>query len=360
VGVLNDRFVLRDLSLPTRLTLSLFLMSVGVGYFSALVQLHFAGGAKAGEPLPGPAEVEKSYHGDRDRSRPVSRFEHLLVADSDDFSGQGTMKPAFTTKSRSDWDAFVANIVAQKGEAGKQALLAEREGERKAVIEWIRVGGTQFGDFKKAFEDDKFVLSDTVTDPITADYLDKPEGGHRVVKIKALFEQRCTDCHGADGRSNKARKYPFEDVDKLKKYVEVKAGNTGMSLDKLAQTTHVHLLAFSMLYGLTGFLFSLTTYPALIRYVISPLALFAQLCDISCWWLARANPFFAQVILVTGGVVGLSVAIQILGSLFDMYGGRGKMVLFVIIVAGALGGGWVHQTVIKPYLDSEAAAAVQK
>ena len=45
--------------------------------------------------------------------------------------------------------------------------------------------------------------------------------------------------------------------------------------------------------------------------LIAPLPLLAQVADISCWWLARLEgPIgeqFAQAILVTGGIVGLSL-----------------------------------------------------
>src|SRR5262245_40016052 len=37
----SPRFVLRNLTLAPRLVIAIFLVSVGVGYFSALVQLHF-------------------------------------------------------------------------------------------------------------------------------------------------------------------------------------------------------------------------------------------------------------------------------------------------------------------------------
>ena len=74
----------------------------------------------------------------------------------------------------------------------------------------------------------------------------------------------------------------------------------GMSLSKLAQTTHVHMLGFSMLYGLTGLLFAFTSYPVFVRVLIAPLPLLAQIIDISFWWLARLDepygPGFAAAI----------------------------------------------------------------
>ena len=54
------RTVLRDLPLSARLVLALFMISVGLGYFSALVQLHFQQ-APAGKLLPGADEAKATY-----------------------------------------------------------------------------------------------------------------------------------------------------------------------------------------------------------------------------------------------------------------------------------------------------------
>jgi hypothetical protein len=59
---LLPRWTLRDLPLVGRMVVSVFLIAVGVGYFSALVQLHFQQAAR-GQLLPGPAEVTHAYHG---------------------------------------------------------------------------------------------------------------------------------------------------------------------------------------------------------------------------------------------------------------------------------------------------------
>ena len=57
-----DRLVLRNLPLPTRLMLAAFLISVGIGYLSALVQLHFQH-APAGQLLPDGDDATAIYSG---------------------------------------------------------------------------------------------------------------------------------------------------------------------------------------------------------------------------------------------------------------------------------------------------------
>ena len=75
------------------------------------------------------------------------------------------------------------------------------------------------------------------------------------------------------------------------------------------------------------------------RCVLSPLVLIAQVIDVACWWLARleppAGPYFALAIMGTGAVVGLGLVLQIMLSLLNMYGRKGKLVLVLLFLAGA-------------------------
>jgi hypothetical protein len=451
----SPRFSLRDLPLAPRLVIAAFLICVGLGYFSALVQLHFQHAAE-GQLLPGKEEAISTYHGNN-----RSVLERVLTAPEDRvFSGNGTMRPAFTTQSagwRHDVRARGETVVRREREGELEVLLhwtrngadakayeedsyplpdelrnhpitkdylitadraptpslmervlttmpgptvpfsgdgsmvpalttrstgwkkaikekpeaqvrQEREGERLALLSWIRAGAR-----KEAYEADKFTLPAALAkQPITEDFVaEDPKG--KAVKIKTLIEVRCARCH--DGGNTKAGRAPlatFEDVSaycesdapanvaataaeprvKLRTLIQDrcvrchtrtepvmdKAGRApletyeqlaayaapessgGMPLRGLAQTTHVHLLGFSMLFALTGLVFSFTSYPLWMRAVFGPFTLVAQVIDISCWWLGRLNPLFAQVILITGGLVALGLLIQILGSLFNLFG----------------------------------------
>jgi hypothetical protein len=69
--------------------------------------------------------------------------------------------------------------------------------------------------------------------------------------------------------------------------------------------------------------------------------------------MGRADPRFAQAIVVTGGIVGVSLFVQIVGSLFNMFGRVGKIVLILLILGGGLGGYLVKERFIDPYLHAE-------
>ena len=63
-------------------------------------------------------------------------------------------------------------------------------------------------------------------------------------------------------------------------------------------------------------------------------------------------------ILGTGGVVGLGLAVQILGTLFDLYGRKGRFVLILLFLLVAVGFFFLYTQAISPALDAEKAAKV--
>jgi hypothetical protein len=121
----------------------------------------------------------------------------------------------------------------------------------------------------------------------------------------------------------------------------------------------VHLLGLAMLYGLTGLLFTFTGYPGWVRGVLGPLPLLAQVADIGFWWLARTDPAYAQAVIVSGAAVGLGVALQILLSLFSMFGRAGKLVVVLLLLSGCVGGLVVKDRVIDPYPAREAPGVTE-
>src|SRR4051812_33677562 len=98
MSVTSPSFTLRDLPFAARLTLAVFLISVGVGYMFALVQLHFQD-AKPGTAFPTLEDAVIKFHG-RTGEAPKPRILVLIAADAKlPFTGTGQMSAAFTTRS---------------------------------------------------------------------------------------------------------------------------------------------------------------------------------------------------------------------------------------------------------------------
>ena len=342
----TPRFTLRDLPLPAKLVVTVFLLSVGVGYFSALVQIHFQHSDKNGEAMPTPANVVAVFAGKKwdagGGPAPVSRLESLVSGPKTGALTSSNMTPAFFDKD----EAYKQEIKKRP----RAEVDAEREAERLAVVAWSKLAP----DARKAAYD--------------ADRAEGPEFGGKAVKIKTILKARCETCHAAGGDKSDIPLDTYDALDKLMKVGAAAPPGGGwvdsgkqIGLVKLTQSTHAHLLSFSMLFSLTGLVFAFTSYPTVARCVLSPLVLLAQVADVSCWWLARLDapygPYFAYCILGTGGVVGMGLAAQIVLSVFAMYGRKGKVgVLLVFLVGGAVGG-LVMLKVVKPYLDKEKADA---
>jgi hypothetical protein len=343
---------------------AVFLVSVGVGYFSALVQLHFQV-ASPGEVLPTVADTTTAYHGD---VHLVSALERLLTADErKPFNGKGSMRPAFFLQS-SGWEVAMRKMARKlesetKGKPDdatvERELRKERELEIQSLLQWIRDGAKQ-----EAFDNDEFAIHEDKLPPdvrglkVNNDFVITAETGGQTVRLQNLIKRRCARCHNATGDTG-AADAPLKSYEDVQAYL-LPERRGGMGLTRLAQTTHVHLLGFAMLYGLTGFLFSLTSYPRAFRLLVAPLPLLAQLIDIGCWWLARIDPTYAQVIAVTGGIVAAGLGMHILLTLFNLFDRTGKGILALLLIVSA-GGGYVFvDRVIGPYLIQEKQAAVPR
>ena len=350
---------LRALPLSARLVLTVFLFSVGLGYLSALMQLYYQHADKSkGQLIPGRDETIRIFHDQTHNlppdKLPKGRIEELLTADPDQkLITKAQMRTAFTDDS-DDWQDEIVNRSLKKKVPVDQAILMlreEREGERLAVLAWIHAERP-----KSAYDQDSFTLpADWKKEqPITAKYV--LDGG-KAVKFKSIVTDRCVRCHK---RGGEATNVPFESFSQIQTFVPLHTQQPRMPLKNLAQSTHVHLLGFSMLYGLTGLILAFSSYSRLLRYLLCPLPLVAQVLDIGCWWLAReATPyglFFAAAIPITGGIVALGLLAHIFLSVFDLFDGPGKIVL-VVVLASAGAGGFLY---VKPIVETEIKRAQQE
>lgn len=362
----HPRFTLRDLPLPAKLVVSAFLLSVGLGYCSAMVQLHMKHSSQDGSPLPTPADVIERFSGYKefDGTFPKSKIEALISGDPHGGFNKANMTPAFFEESDK---AYKKVADKPKDDPKRKAIDAERDGERMALIAFINAPPDQR---KEAYSADKFTLpTERKGKPITEEFLaDGTAVADGQVKIQSLLGERCGRCHDNQQKPNFAK---FEELEPLITAPAPETFDSGgkvwvksslqMTEEGLTQSTHAHLLSFSMLFALTGFVYAFTSHPGFVRCVLAPIVLVAQVADVSCWWLARLDlpygPMFAQTIMATGAVVGLGLVLQIVLSLFNMYAMKGKVVLLVLFLLAGGGFYLLGDKVIKPRLAEEKQKA---
>ncbi len=354
----RPRYTLRDLPLPAKLVVSAFLLSVGLGYCSAMVQLHMKHSDMEGNPLPSPDDVVERFSRFTlfDGTYPQSKIETLVSGDPEGGFNASNMTPAFYGESDKDYKK-VSSL--PKDDPKRKKVDADRAGERAALVAFINLPVEQR---KAIYDADAMDVPDTLKGKaITEDFVDNGK-----VKVQTLLSERCGRCHDNQQKPTFGK---FEELEPLITApvpetfesggkVWVKSAKT-MTIDCLTQSTHAHLLSFAMLFALTGFVYAFTSHPGFVRAVLAPVVLVAQVADVSCWWLARMDlpygPMFAMTIMATGGVVGLGLMLQILLSLFNMWGGKGKLVLLLMFLIAAGGFYAVYVNAIKPGLDAEKA-----
>src|SRR5262249_47598613 len=134
---------LNQLPFRTRRALSLLLAAAAIGFLVLVVAGYFQ--------LTPPSSLLPEF-GELDRlifeaGKPRCQIERLLEANDATMSG-GSMRPAFTEKSVG-WEAAIKDLM----EAEMSQLIAEREGERLAVLDWIRSGAS-----REEYEKDNHLL----------------------------------------------------------------------------------------------------------------------------------------------------------------------------------------------------------
>jgi hypothetical protein len=152
--------------------------------------------------------------------------------------------------------------------------------ERSQIFQWIRAGATAEG----------------------------------YPKVKPILEQKCAPCHSTQSGMPILPLTSFEDVKK------VATPDTGVSLLSLARVSHIHLFGISIIFLLTGAIFSLSMTPIWFRVAVIVIPYLAIIMDIGSWWATKYyDPVFAYIVLVGGAFMGLAMACQILVSLWDMW-----------------------------------------
>jgi hypothetical protein len=230
------------------------------------------------------------------------------------------------------------------------------DGERIALLAWIKNG------YKKEYYENSQLQGYPLTGALDSLKISPPmvhiteDGSQRFANIEGIIESRCVRCHDANAGGSAAN-FPLNTYEEFTDYCAPEK-SSAKSLEKLALSSHVHLLGFAMLYGITGFCLAMTGFPNFLKVIIAPSALIIQVIEISCWWFARMDeplgPLFASAIPVLGGLVALGLLSQILFSLWDMFEISGRKFIITLLIIGAIFGGIIGIKVILPYLKEEA------
>ena len=162
---------------------------------------------------------------------------------------------------------------------GPMATMASPD-ERKRILNWIHTGAT-----KKRF-----------------------------AAVAPIFKNNCMSCHNPQVNRSLPSLASYDEIKKLVKT------DTGENIVSLARVSHIHLFGISLIFMVTGGIFALSTTPIWLRVVVVVIPYLTIIVDIGSWWLTKyLSPTFAYVVLISGGGMGLALAVQIFIPLWEMW-----------------------------------------
>ncbi len=132
-------------------------------------------------------------------------------------------------------------------------------------------------------------------------------------EIMAVVEQNCLDCH--DGSNPHLSN--LDGYDNIKQLV---VQDTGTDLHTLVRVSHIHLFGVTFIFFIMGFIFSHAWLrPVWLKSVVMFTPFVCIAADVSSWYFTKLYAGFAWVVLISGGLMGLSFAIMWFISMYQMW-----------------------------------------
>lgn len=130
--------------------------------------------------------------------------------------------------------------------------------------------------------------------------------------IAPILNRDCITCH--DPRVNPS----LPDLTHYHGVSEV-AHSGGASLPLLVRVSHIHLFGIAFILYFIGRVFLLCDINVYVKRVAVVIPFAAMLMDILSWFITKSVPIFAYVVVVSGALMGLSMGVQILLSIYQMW-----------------------------------------
>ena len=145
-------------------------------------------------------------------------------------------------------------------------------------------------------------------------WLDRGGRAEDFPSVAQLFSTNCAGCHNPKSGLSIPPLTSYEDVAKVVRQ------DPGPSVSQLARVSHIHLFGISIIFLLTGAIFSLSTTPVWLRVGLVVLPYVTILMDIGSWWATRYfSPTFAYIVIGGGALMGMALALQIFIPLWEMW-----------------------------------------
>jgi len=136
------------------------------------------------------------------------------------------------------------------------------------------------------------------------------------VDILPVIERQCLKCHSAEAAQQLAKLPLLDSYQEIKKVADV---DTGLSLLTRVKLSHMHLPGIGLVLPGIGSIFCLAELQPLIKYALIVTPFIAILADSLAWYLTKWDPVYTYTVVIAGGLLGASMAAQILISLYQIW-----------------------------------------
>lgn len=131
-------------------------------------------------------------------------------------------------------------------------------------------------------------------------------------KIKPILDRDCVICHTPTINPSLPDLTHYETVSEL-------AHAGGATLPTLVRVSHIHLFGIAFILFFIGKIFLLCDMNVHVKRVAVVIPFAAMLLDVISWFITKTTPSFAYVVVYSGALMGLSMGLQILLSIYQMW-----------------------------------------
>ena len=131
--------------------------------------------------------------------------------------------------------------------------------------------------------------------------------------VKPILDTSCNTCHSSAAQVADVVLETYEDN---KEYL---VQDTGKPVPRLVAISHTHILAAVTVVFILVSIFCATTYPMQLKVILCAWSYFTIALDVGGWWLAKASPNLAFMVILGGASMGTAWGLLIVLPLIEMW-----------------------------------------
>ena len=131
--------------------------------------------------------------------------------------------------------------------------------------------------------------------------------------VKPIVDKRCVSCH--DGSNPHLPN--LSGFDNIKKVTEK---DTGTDIFTLVRVSHIHLFGLTFVFFIMGSMFAHAYFrPVWLKCAIVAMPFVSLVLDVSSWYFTKLFHPFAWVVMIAGGLMGLSFAFMWFTTMYQLW-----------------------------------------